>query len=317
MKVIGDINNEIEKFLQRWNDSTDYIEAYTSGSTGVPQRILLPKIDMLASARTTCDYFNLDYNSLLHLPLSIDYIAGKMMIIRALIADATLCMEIPSMVPFSNVPFHDITLSAVVPSQIRGILDNINKNDHIRLKYLIIGGASLSSELEQELANYSFDSYITYGMTETCSHVALRKVGTPNYLALPGTTFEQDARDCLIINMQKRLVSQVITNDIVELINPTSFQWMGRYDNVINTGGIKVFPEKIEKLLSKYIPRNFIITSRPSIKWGDEVIAIVEGKPIEINYPSNLLSRGEKPKDFIFVDNLPRTYSGKIIRKHT
>lgn len=317
MKLIGDTNNEVEKFLQQWNDSTDYIEAYTSGSTGNPQQISLPKSDMIASAKATCDYFNLNSDSLLHLPLSIDYIAGKMMVVRALLANATLYMEKPSMTPFSNVPFHGVTLSAVVPAQIRGLLDNINQNDTIQLKNLIIGGAPLSLESEQELSNYGFNSFATYGMTETCSHVALRKVNTPNYIALPGITFDCDSRDCLIINMPERTISQLTTNDIVKLISPTSFQWIGRYDNVINTGGVKVFPEKIEKVLLKYIQRNFIITSRPSAKWGSEVIAIIEGEPFDISFPSDLLSRGEKPKDFIFVDHLPRTYSGKIIRKHT
>ncbi|MDE7411947.1 MAG: AMP-binding protein [Paramuribaculum sp.] len=315
MKIIGDLNNEVEKFLQQWNDSTDYIEAYTSGSTGTPQRILLPKTDMIASAEATCDFFNLDDNSLLHLPLSIDYIAGKMMVVRALVSGATLWVENPSVTPLTDILYERITLSAIVPAQIPGLIYNINKHGFSRLENLIIGGAPLSIKQENSLLQLSTKSYVTYGMTETCSHVALRRCGMPNYTALPGITFGIDSRQCLTINMPERTIKDITTNDVVDLLAPDSFRWIGRIDNVINTGGIKVFPEKIEAALSPYIPRHFYITSYTSDDWGEEVVAIVEGDEIQLNIPENILKKGEKPKRYIFVNELKRTGTGKIIRE--
>lgn len=302
-------------FLREWEDCRGYIEAHTSGSTGTPKKIRLLKSDMILSAMTTCSFFKIDGDSLLFLPLSPGYIAGKMMIVRAAFTGASLLVENPSNNPLKSDPGRDLSLCAVVPSQLPSLL----KSPYVgRIRNLIIGGAPLSPEYESVLAEYEFNAYVTYGMTETCSHVALRKTGEEYYQALSDISFSTDERGCLMINSSERSFKKLVTNDIVELIDSRSFKWKGRYDNVINTGGIKVFPEEIErKIASAVKERAFFITSRESSKWGREVVLVIEGKEVDADLAGKLealLEKPERPKEIIYVSAIPRTLSGKIKR---
>ena len=217
--------------------------------------------------------------------------------------------------PLKSDPGRDITLCAVVPSQLPSLL----KSPYVgRIRNLIIGGAPLSPEYESVLAEYEFNAYVTYGMTETCSHVALRKTGEEYYQALSDISFSTDERGCLMINSSERSFKKLVTNDIVELIDSRSFKWKGRYDNVINTGGIKVFPEEIErKIASAVKEKAFFITSRESSKWGREVVLVIEGKERDADLAGKLealLEKPERPKEIIYVSAIPRTLSGKIKR---
>lgn len=311
-----ELNTALEQFLNDWRSDSPVIEAHTSGSTGSPKRILLSKSDMKVSAEATCQYFGISSNSLLFLPLSISYIAGKMMAVRSGLSGAELLVEKPSNMPLKQNPGREITLGAIVPSQVPGLL----QSTWIHLvKCLIVGGAPLPPESEKLLVESGIPTYATYGMTETCSHVALRKLGQPVYQALPHIVFEVDDRSCLIVKSDAMSFKRLITNDVVSLIDDKTFVWHGRYDNVINTGGIKVFPEAIEaKLCDAFATRNFYITSRNSSKWGEEVVLVVEGS-FPLNEQQvlclNSLLPTERPKDIIFEPQFSYTESGKIIRR--
>lgn len=314
--IKGHLNDSLNQFLGQWDNTSDYIIAHTSGSTGTPKEIKLLKTDMLASAKATCQYFKIGEGSCLVNPLSVDYIAGKMMVVRALVSGANLWNEKPSSLPLNNWTISNyIDLLPVVPAQIPYLLESGKLKC---VKNLIIGGAKLSNDLEQSLIQQNINAYCTYGMTETCSHVALRTIGQKHYKSLPGYKFSVDNRKCLIIESDTMSFRRLITNDIVELCNDECFEWLGRIDNVVNSGGIKLFPEMIEsKIESLFQGRNFYISSRESERWGNELILIVEGCEEIKNLHESLserLSKYEIPKQVIYKENLEKTSSGKIKR---
>lgn len=313
----------IEHFMEQWCDRRPYIIAHTSGSTGAPKEIKLLKSDMIMSARATNARFSISSHSHLHLTLSPAYIAGKMMIVRALEAGCDLTYEAPSNHGLLSTDYGDIDLLAIVPSQCSQLLANPIARK--RLHKVIIGGAAISHATEQALLSAPWNSYATYGMTETCSHVALRRMGTDAYTAMPGIRFSTDHRNCLRINAPQFSFRQLQTNDIVDLLSPQSFIWKGRYDNVINSGGIKIFPEQLEAKLQPYISHPFFIGGVPHPTWGTAVELIVELPDSKAADPGELelqlqeicrthLTTVECPKSIKFTATLPRTANGKIRR---
>lgn len=262
---------EAVAFIYQWCDDKPYIEAHTSGSTGKPKCIRLLKSDMRVSAESTNRFFNISRDSRLYCPLSADYIAGKMMIVRALVACASLWMEPPS----NDIKLTDcdaVDLIAVVPSQVPSLLAHAGKK---HIGNILVGGAQLSHKLAEEISAAKINAYVSYGMTETCSHVALRKVGDGEgevYEGMSDISFAVDDRDCLVIKSDKRSFGELHTNDIVRLVDDRHFEWKGRYDNVINSGGIKVFPEEIEQLIREVIPADieFYVTRGEDDKWGGD-----------------------------------------------
>lgn len=313
----------VDEFIAEWKDDNDFIIAHTSGSTGKPKKICLSKALVKQSARRTIEFFGLNSSSHLHLCLSPDYIAGKMMIVRALLSGASLTYETPSNMPLQNISSEqDIDLLAVVPSQLIHILNN---KDIPTIRNLIVGGSAIPYSLRKSLAERKdLNAYETYGMTETASHVALRKIkvdASLPYQALPGIKFTIDNRGCLVINIDN--LSPIVTNDLVELIDSAHFRLLGRVDNVIITGGLKVHPAQVETLIEPMLPHEtqFYITSRPHPKWGEEVILMIEknsGKSICIvelmQKLHDSLHAYQCPKQIIIVDHFERTSSGKIIR---
>lgn len=304
---------EGEVFLSQWLDDNDYIIAHTSGSTGKPKEIQLLKSDMRASAQATNRFFNLNENSVLFCPLSAGYIAGKMMIVRSIEADCTLYMTPPSN-SFDIKTGEPIDLIAVVPSQLSNLARYVN------IRNVIVGGAPLTVANEECLKSLKADVYSTYGMTETCSHVALRNVRRDNtfFEALPGFSFDVDESSRLVIMTETMSFGHLLTNDIVNLIDERHFQWRGRYDNVIITGAVKVFPEEVEKKIAGLLDRRFYIKGVPSEKWGQEVVMIVEGAPFDTtDIETELrkrLARHELPRAINFVDRLPQAANGKLKR---
>jgi len=306
------------RFIKEWNNCNDYVVAHTSGSTGTPKEIHLLKRDMRASARATVNFFGLTPNSTLYLPLSPDYIAGKMQIVRAFEAECSLIVTKPSnLTPIDDNIKHPIDLLPIVPSQIPGLLKS---NSLPKVKNVIIGGAPINTEYENELKTVCNNAYATYGMTETCSHVALRKLGEEEFKALPGFEFSTDERGCLVITSSILSFGTLTTNDIIELNDCHNFRWLGRYDNVINSGGIKIYPEEIERLIAPMFPHGtlFYVTSRSSAKWGEEAIIVTNAT----NLPSDFFKRLKAllppyrtPKAIIRIPDIPLTSSKKIIRK--
>lgn len=252
----------------------EWVAAHTSGSTGRPKEIRLLKSDMIASALATCRFFGIERESRLVCPLSTDYIAGKMMVVRALVSGARLELVKPSTSPLGE--WHGegrIALLPVVPSQVEALLADPKL---AQVDNLLVGGGELSRADAQALTAAGINARSSYGMTETCSHVALKRVGEQEFTALPGVTFETDERGCLIINVPRMSVKRLVTNDQVRLTGPDRFVWLGRHDNVINSGGVKIHPEDDERLLAPYLgDTRFYITSRPSQKWGREAVMVV------------------------------------------
>lgn len=314
MEIIG-FDSAAKDFVKEWNNSSDYIEAHTSGSTGIPKPVKLKKSDMRESALATCRFFDIQKGDLLYLPLQPTYIAGKMMIVRAIMAQADLLVEQPSNRPLLSVPPRRIKLAAIVPSQIPGLIEsgNIKLIDKV-----IVGGAPVPAEYEEMLIGSGIEAYATYGMTETCSHVALRKLGEKVYKALPHINFSTDSRGCLVIHSDRMSFGKLVTNDIIELLDSKTFEWKGRFDNVINSGGIKLYPEIIERKLAGIIKgREFFITSRPDTKWGNRVVLCIEGEDMIEGLQAlikTVLDKTQQPKEIVYIDRFQHTSSGKIRR---
>ncbi len=321
---------EVTAFVAEYVNEQDYVLAHTSGSTGEPKEVKLLKRDMQASAKLTNEFFGLTEQSVLYLGLSPKYIAGKMMIVRALELGASLIVEEPSNQPLANYDgVQRISLAAYVPSQIMYLLNNPEKM--AITDAMIIGGGKLAPRLEHWLAEYGANAYLTYGMTETCSHVALApvsKIGVP-FKAIGEVKFSVDDRNCLVIDAPQFSCSHIETNDVVELLDEKHFNWRGRFDNVINTGGIKVFPEEVESKIAQLFPSiRYYITSQASDKWGEEVViafeysSLTEGEekrgdvqPALIEKMKTLLPHHAIPRKYVGVKKFEETKSGKIRRK--
>lgn len=322
-------------FLVDWFSRSDVIDLKTSGSTGVPKKVTISKASMLASARATANFFQLKQGTRALLALSVGYIAGKMMLVRAMLMGWHLDTVEPSSNPLKfidcindsakNDSFYDFT--ALVPMQLANSLNDLSK-----VATVIIGGASISSELKHQLSLSTSNSkiYETYGMTETVSHVALRKL-YPNsdiyFKALPKVTFSQDERSCLSIDASSLLGIRVTTNDMVNLIDSFAFEWLGRYDNVINSGGVKLFPEQIESKLSDLFMCNFMLTALPDVVLGNRLVLFLEKKTmssedhlfLDKSYSEskfvNRLERYQIPKEIYVLDEFLYTQSNKLKRK--
>lgn len=316
------LTEEFADFLHEWENDNDFVAAHTSGSTGKPKRIELPKSDMIISAKATNEFFGIDDSSVLYCPLSSQYIAGKMMLVRALTADCKLIVETPSNSLFKFYGCTDaINLLAIVPSQVESVINFIESGG--KIENIIIGGAPLESQNERRLCNYPVKVYVTYGMTETSSHVALRKIGNEIYSALPGITFATGEDSRLIIKSDQMSFGSLMTNDIVELLSPQQFIWKGRADNVINTGGIKVHPEELERILSPKFNFPFFIASLPDKKWGEKTVLLIEDPDCLINEAEvqrvidGNLPKYHRPKTIYRVGEFTRTSNGKISRRDT
>lgn len=306
-------------FIAQWHSDSPYIAAHTSGSTGKPKDISLLKSDMRLSARATNAFFGIGSESVLASPLSFDYIAGKMMAVRAIEAACSLIelpvsneIEIPADVS-------RIDLLPVVPSQIDSLL---RQPEHARLiSAVLIGGAAPSAEQCRRLNNAGYNAYISYGMTETCSHVALARADDPNriFRAMPGISFETDADGRLAVIAPAFSFGRLQTNDIVELKDSTSFRWRGRADGVINSGGIKLFPEELEALYSSVLGnRPFYVCATPHPQWGQAAMLVIEGEAdieeISAALRTAIADHRRLPKVIKTVYTLPRTSNGKIRR---
>ncbi len=304
-----DFEKPVGDFLLDWFDPKSYIEMHTSGSTGIPKIIRVDKQAMVNSALATGDFFELAAgNKALHC-LPVKYVAGKMMLVRAMILGLDLEFVAPSSHPLSNNDY-DYDFVAMVPIQAQNSLNELKK-----VKKLIVGGAKINASLASQLAKLPTQVFETYGMTETISHIAAKRVGEKAFTVLPNVTISYDDQNCLVIHAPRISDEVIETNDIVELVNENQFIFFGRIDNVINSGGIKLIPEQIEEKLARKIEQRYFISSVEDKILGDKVILVIEGKPYEVdNSIFDNLDKYEKPKDIIFVPKFKETGTGKIIR---
>ena len=317
----------LHHFLQDWFAEDDFILVKTSGSTGVPKNIRIKKEHMKNSALATGNFFHVKAKTKALCCLPLDFIAGKMMLVRAMTLGWHLDVVEPDSKPLKNIQ-KQYDFCAMVPLQLSNSLDKIHYIDK-----LIVGGGVVSHSLERVIQNLSTKVYATYGMTETITHIAVKSLNLPlrgsitkqsHYKTLPDISIATDERNCLVINASRLSDKQIITNDVVEIISPTEFQWKGRYDNVINSGGIKLYPEEIEKKLTPYIKSRFFIAGIPDEKLGEKLALIIEEKITSNAVEKSLyltiknvpnLTKFERPKEIFFVSEFEETQTGKIRRK--
>jgi len=308
-------------FMQEWLNDSPTITLQTSGSTGNPKLIEVLKEQMLASAAMTAKYFQFQKNQTALLCLPTQYIAAKMMIVRALYSQLNLICIKPSSNPLQNLPKNKIIdFAPLTPMQ----LNNVNST--IGIKKILLGGSTISKELEKNLQNFSAEVYHSYGMTETLSHIAIRKLNGKNvskyFEALDGVSFTKDERDCLIIKVSF-LSSAIITNDVIDLKDEHTFIWKGRWDNVINSGGVKLFPEQIEQQLHQFIKDLFFVFGKNDALLGEKLCLVIEAEKYSTEKLNMLqeniqtaLKKYEQPKEIFFIKHFPKTASEKIQRSN-
>ena len=317
-----DIRSEIDRFRNEWDGSSSCIRIHTSGSTGKPKDILLPKKLMRNSALRTIDFFGITPESHLHLILSPEYIAGKMMILRSMISGCVLTCENPSNDPSLNE--NAIDLIAAVPSQVRQIIEN-NRFDRQRTR-LLIGGSAIPLSTRQLIAEEGINAYESYGMTETASHVALRKITSdPDmpFTLLKGITASAGNDGSLHLESAD---FDLHTTDIVEMTGPDSFRYLGRKDMAIVCGGLKIHPEQLENKLSALFPTmlsegSFAVTSLPDDKWGEIPVLAIEKASFADGISERLQQSASwkelgysRPKKISVIGEIPLTGNGKINR---
>lgn len=305
--------------IAQWRSGAAYIPARTSGSTGTPSEIRLPRGLVERSAWRTIARFGITADSVLHSCIAPDFIGGKMTAIRAEVAGCRFSFETPSNRPLQAfTPSDALDMVSLVPSQMRYVLDH--RDVMPMVKTCLLGGSAIPEAIRRDIAASGLNVYESYGMTETASHIAVRRVGVPqeDFRPLPGVSLSADDRDCLVIDLGAD--GRIVTNDIVDFAADGSFRILGRADHVIITGGKKVHPADVERRLSPLFgDRSFYVTSRPDDFWGQRVVLLVEGEE-EIPQPviakmKKLLEKYEQPKEIITVRQLLRTENGKIIRK--
>lgn len=301
---------DLGNLILQWFDDNDFVLLTTSGTTGAPKEIELNKEHMIASAKATAAFFEVFEKTKALLCLPTRYIAGKMMFVRAMILGWELDFVEPTSSPLDGIT-KDYDFCAMVPLQVENSLDNLH-----RIEKVIVGGARISSQLHNKLEGIDTAIYETYGMTETITHIAIKKLGEVAFTVLPHVSISTDSRGCLLITAPEITDEPVQTNDIVDIIDDKHFVWKGRIDNVVNSGGVKLFPEQIEERLAHYIPYRFFIIGKEDEALGEKVVLVIESAPYTLkDEVFESLSKYEKPREIQFVPEFEETPTGKILRR--
>jgi O-succinylbenzoic acid--CoA ligase len=315
-------------FCANWLAGDGTFEQMTSGSTGSPKKISMDRSQMTESAKATQGFFKTDEHSKLLCCLNPEYIAGKMMLVRAMVWDS----EIELVEPDSNPLLKCYLIPdfvAMVPLQVANTLFNKDSLAKLlKINNLIIGGAPVPEKLKSELLKNKILAYQTYGMTETVSHIALAPITSKPlvYYTLPGVRIGVDERQALWVESPMSGLNPIQTSDQVKLLSNSTFRWLGRVDFVINSGGLKIHPELLElkaaAIINEFYPgSDFFFTAIKDEKLGEKVILLVEVEKPDLDSARELkhklksiLSRFENPKEVFFVEKFVRTPTGKINR---
>jgi O-succinylbenzoic acid--CoA ligase len=322
---LPDFEKDFWSFISDWFNQDSCLILQTSGSTGIPKKLSIRKEFLRNSAVMTCQFLGIRHGDTALLCLSPSYIAGKMMIVRALTQQLKLWTTPPQI--------HEIlaftgkaNFSAMVPLQIQSILGEAKGEEFLNgIDKLLIGGAPITSALEEKLRALNNEVYATYGMTETVSHIALRRINgkerASSYRVMPGVHISVDGENRLIIHAPHLSEEPVHTNDLAEMTGMNEFKIIGRYDHVINSGGIKFSPEKIEEKISSLITERFMVSSLPDARLGEQLILVVETGGQKKYTPQALASLlratlppYECPKKIFFLETFPLLSHGKISR---
>ena len=316
----------MKKFIEEWNNDSEYVEVKTSGSTGEPKRMMVEKRRMLNSARITCDFLGLKPGDTALLCMSTDYIAGKMMVVRSIERGLKLISVEPSGHPLANnyqlsIVNCQLDFAAMVPMQVYNSLQVPEERERLMaIRHLIIGGGAIDDAMEAELRKFPNAVWSTYGMTETLSHIALRRISGPEasewYIPFPTVKLSTTDEGCLVIDAPEVCADTLTTNDIVELKPDGRFRVMGRKDNVICSGGIKIQIEEVERELKPYVRVPYIISKKKNEKFGEIVVLLTEGDTDEARaICEEHLPKYHRPKLYQHIDQIPLTETGKPARK--
>ena len=312
---------DLTQFLAEWHDDSPTLLVHTSGSTGEPKPLLVEKRRMEASAEITCRFLRLHRGGTALLCMPLDYIAGKMMVVRALTQGLRLVSVSPSSHPLQHpLPTETIDLAAMVPLQVWSTLQVAEERQRLlQIRHLLIGGGAVSDELAEALKDLPNHIWNTYGMTETLSHIALRRLkGVTRsdwYTPFDGVHVSLSDDGCLVIDAPVVHDGPLTTNDMAEL-KDGRFRILGRKDNVICSGGIKVQTEEVERLLHPHLPAPFMITKAPDVKLGERIVLLTESSdlPAIRQICQQQLPKYWQPRQYIHVTNLPLTETGKPAR---
>ena len=330
----------LEDFFSEWNNDSDRVLVHTSGSTGKPKPMMVEKKRMLNSARITCDFLGLKPGDSALLCMSLDYIAGKMVVVRSIERHLHLISVSPSGHPLKDIN-EEITFAAMVPMQVYNTLQVPEERERLtHIRHLIIGGGAIDASLEKELQALPGNIAIwsTYGMTETLSHIALRRINGAEasewYQPFDSVKISQTEEGCLVIDAPLVCSETLVTNDIVEIesyiynkvekhdkveknevVKKLRFRIKGRKDNVICSGGIKIQIEEVEALLKPHLEKPFMLAKKKDEKFGEIAVLLSEDKEIKTVEATirRLLSDHKYwiPREFLHVDHLPLTETGK------
>ncbi|NME68419.1 AMP-binding protein [Flammeovirga aprica] len=331
-----DFIDNILVFCFEWLNGKEEFTLQTSGSTGTPKSITVTRNQMISSATATTKILNLRNGNNALCCLNTDYIAGKMMIVRALVADLNLWIFAPSAHPFKHPFLPPFDFVALAPLQVQCSLDVPEEMEQLqKVKNIIIGGAPISSHLENKIIELLESSkvYMTYGMTESVSHIALKSISAESdqlYHTLEGVSIGQDERDCLHIIAPMTDYQRIQTNDVVKIVARDTFEWLGRVDNIINSGGVKIQVEKIENCISKILEKmdyaaiNLFIGALPHDSLGEEANLFIEGISLTESEKKELMdelkeqfTKYELPKNIHSMGEFIKTNTLKVKRKET
>ena len=317
-----EFEEKVISFLKEWYSDSKTVSVQTSGSTGTPKIFEIEKERMLHSAKMTCDILRLQKGDSALLCLPIEYISGKMMVVRAIERSLKLVIKTPTSTPLSDLN-EEIDFCAMSPLQVENSLDQIHF-----IKNIIIGGAAVSENLKKKITQTLKHSitqtlvYETYGMSETLSHIALKEIfpiPEEYFKVLGNVEISLDERKCLQIFAPKLNPERLQTNDLVELKNEKEFRFLGRIDHVINSAGLKIYPEELESLVKKEISNELIFLGIKDERFGQKLILVIEGKKTEMleNKLSTIIypSKNHHPKEILFLEKFPRIPNGKIDRR--
>ena len=325
----------LQEFLEEWRDESPYVRVQTSGSTGAPKQMLVEKRRMLASARRTNDFLGLQPGDTALLCMSLDYIAGKMMVVRALERNLKLICVEPSGHPMkqgdgsfvtsagdvTKEPSPCYTFAAMVPMQVYNSLQVAEERERLReIKHLIIGGGAIDEALAQELKDFPNGVWSTYGMTETLSHIALRRLNGEEasewYTPFPSVEVSLSEDGCLVIDAPEVCSERLVTNDIAALDGKGRFRILGRKDNVICSGGLKIQAEEVERQLLPHLREPYLITKRHDARLGEAMVLLTEGSVSEARQVcERVLTKYHQPRVYLHVDHIPLTETGKPARR--
>ena len=327
----SEYEQKIIYFCQKWLSGQQEFTLKTSGSTGEPKPIILTRKQMISSAKLTGKTFGLEVGDNALVCLNVDYIAGIMMLVRGMELELKLSVVEPSGNPLLHLDNYSFDFFAFVPLQLENVLEN-QENIKIlnKAKAIIVGGAAVNDVLGHKILKLYVPVYSTYGMTETVSHIAVKRLNgenkSDNFSILEGVKIGIDERNCLNIIAEASNNDLIQTNDIVEIINEKEFKLIGRFDNIINSGGVKIQLEKVEKLIENEIeilnPKRYFAYGILDEKLGQKLVLFVEGEipneQLKNTFLTNIkpfLSKYEMPKEIYFIKKFMELPTGKIDKK--